>query len=59
LRNDRDFLALSSNEVKIETARKRLRVAFDGEVEVMESPLRYQIRQRALRVIVPDEAEAK
>ena len=59
LRNDRDFLALSSNEVKIETARKRLRVAFDGEVEVMESPLRYQIRRRALRVIVPDEAEAK
>jgi YegS/Rv2252/BmrU family lipid kinase len=59
LRNDRDFLALSSNEVKIETARKRLRVAFDGEVEVMESPLRYQIRKRALRVIVPDEAEAK
>jgi len=59
LRNDKDFLALSSNEVNIETARKRLRVAFDGEVEVMESPLRYRIRRRALRVIVPDKAEAK
>ncbi|MCA1576725.1 MAG: diacylglycerol kinase family lipid kinase [Acidobacteria bacterium] len=59
LRNDKDFLALSSNEVKIETARKRLRVAFDGEVEVMETPLQYQIRRRALRVIVPAETEAK
>jgi YegS/Rv2252/BmrU family lipid kinase len=59
LRNDRDFLALSSNEVKIETARKRLRVAFDGEVEVMETPLQYQIRRRALRVIVPAETQAK
>ncbi len=59
LRNDRDFLALSSTEVKIETARKRLRVAFDGEVEVMETPLRYQIRRRALRVIVPAETEAR
>jgi YegS/Rv2252/BmrU family lipid kinase len=59
LRNDKDFLALSSTEVKIETARKRLRVAFDGEVEVMETPLRYQIRRRALRVIVPAETQAK
>jgi YegS/Rv2252/BmrU family lipid kinase len=59
LRNDKDFLALSSNEVKIETARKRVRVALDGEVEVMETPLQYQIRRRALRVIVPAETEAK
>ena len=58
LRNDRDFLAFSSNEVKIETARKRVRVAFDGEVEVMQAPLQYQIRRRALRVIVPAETEA-
>jgi len=59
LRNDKDFRALSSTEVKIETSRKRLRVAFDGEVEVMETPLQYQIRRRALRVIVPAETEAK
>jgi YegS/Rv2252/BmrU family lipid kinase len=56
LRNDKDFLALRSNEVKIETGHRRLRVAFDGEVEVMETPLRYQVRTRALRVIVPEEA---
>src|SRR6185436_2605693 len=34
LRDDKDFLALSSNEVKIETRHQRLRVAFDGELEV-------------------------
>jgi YegS/Rv2252/BmrU family lipid kinase len=57
LRDDKDFLALRSNEVKILTPRKRLRVAFDGEIEVMETPLQYRIRQRALRVIVPKDAE--
>jgi YegS/Rv2252/BmrU family lipid kinase len=55
LHNDRDFLELRSNEVKIQTARKRVRVAFDGEVEVMEAPLQYRVRNRALRVIVPKE----
>jgi len=55
LHNDSDFLELRSNEVKIQTARKRVRVAFDGEVEVMEAPLRYRVRNRALRVIVPKE----
>ena len=59
LRDDKDFLALNSNDVKIQTAHKRLRVAFDGEVEVMETPLQYRVRSRALRVIVPKDAEAE
>jgi YegS/Rv2252/BmrU family lipid kinase len=54
LRDDKDFLALSSNEVKIETRHKRLRVAFDGEIDVMQPPLHYRIRTRALRVVVPE-----
>ncbi|HEX7330558.1 MAG TPA: diacylglycerol kinase family protein [Pyrinomonadaceae bacterium] len=54
LRDDRDFLALSSTEVKILTRRKRLRVAFDGEVDVMKTPLHYRARPGALRVIVPN-----
>jgi len=58
LRNDKDFLALRSNEVKIQTARKRVRVAFDGEIEVMEAPLLYRVRSRALRVIVLKDVEA-
>ena len=57
LRDDKDFLAFSSDELKIETRHKRLRVAFDGEIELMETPLQYRIRTRALRVIVPKEAE--
>ena len=59
LRNDKDFLALRSNEVKILTRHKRLRVAFDGEIDVMETPLEYRVRSRALRMIVPKVAEAE
>ncbi len=58
LRNDKDFLALRSDEVTIQTARKRVRVAFDGEIEVMEAPLQYRVRSRALRVIIPKEVKA-
>ena len=54
LRDDKDFLALSSSEVKIQTRRKRLRVAFDGEVDFMTTPLYYRVRPGALRVIVPN-----
>jgi len=57
MRNDKDFLALRSNEVKIQSAHRRLRVALDGEITVMEPPLEYSIRPRALRVIVPAESE--
>ena len=58
LREERDFLAMCTEEVRIQTRHKRLRVAFDGEVDVMETPLNYRARPRALRVIVP-EAEDK
>jgi YegS/Rv2252/BmrU family lipid kinase len=59
LRNDKDFLAFSSKHVDIETRHKLLRVAFDGETEVMPTPLQYQVRTRALRVIVPKPTEAE
>jgi diacylglycerol kinase family enzyme len=55
LREDKDFLALCTDEVKIETRHKRLRIALDGEVEVIETPLQYRVRPGALRVIVPAE----
>lgn len=53
LRNDKDFLAMCTDEVTIETRHKRLRVAFDGEVDILETPLHYHVRPGALRVIVP------
>ena len=53
LRNEKDFNALCSTEVWIETRRKRLRVATDGEVTIMRTPLHYRVHPAALRVIVP------
>jgi len=55
LREDKDFLALCTKEVGIQTRHKHLRVAFDGEVDVMPPPLHYRSRPGALRVIVPPE----
>jgi diacylglycerol kinase family enzyme len=53
LREEKDFLALLTKEVKIETRHKRLRAAFDGEVELMHAPLQYHSRPGALRVMAP------
>lgn len=53
LREDKDFLAMRTQEVTIHTRSKRLRVAMDGEVDIIDTPLRYRIRPRALSVIVP------
>jgi YegS/Rv2252/BmrU family lipid kinase len=40
-------------EVAVETRRRRLQVALDGEVVTLESPLHYRVRPTALRVHVP------
>jgi diacylglycerol kinase family enzyme len=53
LRQDRDFNALCATEVTIDTSRRHLPVAFDGEVEQMPPPLTYRIRPRALNVMLP------
>ncbi|HEX8070631.1 MAG TPA: diacylglycerol kinase family protein [Pyrinomonadaceae bacterium] len=54
LRAAKDFDSLCAREVWIESRRKgkRLRVATDGEVTIMNSPLHYRVRPRALRVLV-------
>jgi diacylglycerol kinase family enzyme len=49
----KDFDAMQARKIDVETKRKRTRVAFDGEVANMETPLRYRIRTAALKVIVP------
>jgi diacylglycerol kinase family enzyme len=53
LRESKDFDALCAKEVWIETRRRRLRVATDGEVNIMRSPLHYRVRPGALQVIAP------
>ena len=57
LRQANDFAALTAKEILIDTRHKHLRVATDGEITVMKTPLRYRVRAGALRVIVPETHE--
>jgi YegS/Rv2252/BmrU family lipid kinase len=58
----REFEEVLTDMVTIQTRRKRLPVAFDGEVATMDTPLKYRIIPEALRVLVPppepDEGES-
>ncbi|HKO95718.1 MAG TPA: diacylglycerol kinase family protein [Pyrinomonadaceae bacterium] len=53
LRQEKDFVALTTGELWIETRHRRVRVARDGEVTLMHPPLHYRVRPGALQVIVP------
>jgi diacylglycerol kinase family enzyme len=53
LAQERDFDILLAPDVEVETRRPHVRVATDGEVTVMGSPLRYRVLPGALTVIVP------
>ena len=53
LRQWKDFEEVSTDEITIQTRRKKLHVAFDGEVREMKTPLHYRTRPKALKVIVP------
>lgn len=53
LAQERDFDVLLAAEMEVTTLRPRIRVATDGEVTIMDSPLRYRVRPGALTVIVP------
>jgi diacylglycerol kinase family enzyme len=47
-----DFEALATTELEVRTYRRHLRLAVDGEVIPMVSPLRCRVRPRALPVLV-------
>lgn len=53
LGEERDFDVLHAPGFDIDTHRKRLLVATDGEVTAMNPPLRYRMRPGALTVLVP------
>ncbi|HEU5436704.1 MAG TPA: diacylglycerol kinase family protein [Telluria sp.] len=53
LAQERDFDVLLGSELEFATHHRYLRVATDGEVFIMKTPLRYRVRPGALRVIVP------
>lgn len=49
---------LHATEVTVETRRRHLQVARDGEVTTMAAPLTFRIRPKSLAVLVPAEANA-
>jgi diacylglycerol kinase family enzyme len=48
-----EYTIHDAKECRVRTTAKRLRVARDGEVTLLETPLQYRIRPGALGVIVP------
>jgi len=53
LRQTKNFEELQTDELTIEMRRKKILVATDGEVSMMDAPLRYKIEPGVLNVIVP------
>jgi diacylglycerol kinase family enzyme len=54
----RDLDAFSAPQVEVHARGARLRVARDGEVDEMQSPVRFAVRPRALRVYAPAATES-
>ena len=53
LRQADDFMEWSTPYLRVDSPRRRLLVAIDGELSSMATPLEFRIRPRSLRVIVP------
>ena len=47
------LLTFNTDELFVASRRAKLYVSLDGEVELLSTPLRYEIHHRALRVLVP------
>lgn len=50
---DQDLNAFEADELSVDPGTARVTVSTDGEVSLMDAPLRYRIRPHALGVIVP------
>ncbi len=57
LRGAKEFISLCTEELWVETKRKRLHVSTDGEITMMTTPLHYRVRPGALRVLAPKKSE--
>ena len=53
LDQQRDFVTAYVPELEVDSDRTALTVSADGETVLMETPLRYRIRAKALKLIVP------
>jgi YegS/Rv2252/BmrU family lipid kinase len=58
LERHRDFEMYRAKELAIAARQKRMGVALDGEIVLLETPLHYRILPRALRVIIPVTSQA-
>lgn len=58
VRQEKDFRAFVTTELSIDTARRRIGVALDGETKQLDAPLNYRIHPGALHVLVPDAARS-
>jgi diacylglycerol kinase family enzyme len=54
---DASFAAFHADTLAVDMARRRVSVAVDGEIAIMQAPLVYRVRPRALRAIVAASAE--
>ena len=54
---EKDFIALCTEEIWLQTRHRHLRVSMDGEVMVMQPPLHYRVLPLSLRVLVPESGE--
>jgi diacylglycerol kinase family enzyme len=52
------FAAFTSDTLTVDVPQRRVSVALDGEIAMMQSPLVYRVRPRALRIIMPPAAPA-
>lgn len=59
LDQERDFEVTYTTDIVVESRKKRLRVATDGEITMMEPPLHYRIRPACLLVLGSDPARAE
>jgi len=57
LQQARDFQELVATEFEVETPHRHLRVAVDGELRIVKTPLRFCSHPGALQVIVPSARE--
>jgi diacylglycerol kinase family enzyme len=58
LRGAEEFETLCAHDILVGMRRRRVRVAMDGELRVLETPLKYTLRLGALRVVAPVPAAA-
>jgi diacylglycerol kinase family enzyme len=52
LEQSKDFFAMTARDVSVESPHSRLRVAADGELRLLQTPLEFRIVPRALNVMM-------